>query len=176
MGPLGGSWGPLGGSWERFWRLLGSLWGLLGSLWGLLGTLGEIFGATWGVFGSFRGPSACQKVPQGIPREAQVATKTVAERVVSPMGFPMQFKAYFQRVFESRAQAWECVKCTKTLGFYSILSRSPFPRAKQSSHKRKHRKSFKIGVLRSKIEPKSGQVRLKSHAKVKIVTGVPKKL
>ena len=140
LGPLGGSLGPLGG-------LLGALGGsfchLLGSLWGLLGTLGEIFGATWGVLGTFWGPSGCQKVPQGLPRGAQVTTKTVAERVVSPTGFPMQFKAYFPRVFESRAQAWECAKCTKMCKkkktwFYSILSRSPLPRAKQSSHKRKN--------------------------------------
>ena len=123
-GPLGELWGVLGGLLGTSWGSLGASWGSLGASWGplggsstplggVLGTLVEIFSVTWGLFGTFRRPSGCQKVPQGLPRGAQVTTKTVAERVVSPTGFPMQFKAYFQRVFESRAQAWECVKCAK---------------------------------------------------------------
>ena len=138
LGPLGGSWGPLGGSWGPLGGSWGSLWRFLDSLWGLLGTLREIFGVTWGVFGTLWGPSGCQKVPQRLPRGTQMTTKTIQERVVYPMAFPMHLKGYFQRILESRAQAWECVKCTKTYSFYSILSRSPFPRAKQFSHKRKH--------------------------------------
>jgi len=110
---LGGSWWPLGGSW---W----SLWHLLGRLWGVLATLGEISGTTWEFFGTFWGPSGCQKVPQRVPRATQITTETIPERVVTSMAFPLKFKGYFQRVFESCAQAWECVKCIKTHSFHRV--------------------------------------------------------
>ena len=34
----------------------------------------------------------------------------------------MQLKAHFQRVFESRGQAWECAECIKTFDFCGILA------------------------------------------------------
>ena len=131
MGPLvdllGASWellGVLGGLLGTSWGSLGASWGSLGASWGPLGGLEGLLGTSWALlwrflaslgdsFGTFRGPSGCQKVPQGLPRGAQVSTKTVAERVVSPTGFPVQFKDYFQGVFESRAQAWEYDNYTK---------------------------------------------------------------
>ena len=147
LAPLGGFLGPLGHSCEDFCCHLGDLWDLLGAIWV---------------------PKGPPKAPKSSKNHNKSGPRTRCFSVVSHTAFPMQFKGYLQRVFESCAQAWECAKPIKTYSFCTILTGRRFLARSNAVAKKHTQKAPKSACWGAKIKPKSSKVRLKSYSEFKI--------